>query len=93
MQALLEFLLPIWLAPEERKEGDGEDGDSPTARIFKKKVLAEYMPEIDIELFNKLANEARDEANEYTLEKTADKDKNNLNDVPEGGGEDMGGMI
>jgi hypothetical protein len=44
-------------------------------------------------LFNKLANEARDEANEYTLEKTADKDKNNLNDVPEGGGEDMGGMI
>ena len=93
MQALLEFLLPIWLSTEERKEGDGEDGDSTIARMFKKKVLAEYMPEIDIELFNKLANEARDEANSYTLEKDADNDKNNLDDTtPESGGEDMGMM-
>jgi hypothetical protein len=93
METFLEFTMKIWLSTEERKEKDGEDGDSPTARMFKKKILAEYMPEIDIELFNKLADEARDEANQYTLEKNADKDKNALSETPEGG-EDMGmGMM
>lgn len=93
METFLEFTMKIWLSTEERKEKDGEDGDSPTARMFKKKILAEYMPEIDIELFNKLADEARDEANQYTLEKNADKDKNTLSETPEGG-EDMGmGMM
>lgn len=93
METFIEFTMKIWLSTEERKEKDGEDGDSPTARMFKKKILAEYMPEIDIELFNKLADEARDEANQYTLEKNADKDKNTLSETPEGG-EDMGmGMM
>ena len=92
METFLEFTMKIWLSTEERKEKDGEDGDSPTARMFKKKILAEYMPEIDIELFNKLADEARDEANQYTLEKNADKDKNTLSETPEGG-EDMGGLM
>jgi len=93
MSAFIDFILPIWLSPEERKEGkDGEDNMSPTARMFKKKVLAEYMPEVDIELFDRLSDEARDEANQYRLEKEADPAKNILNNAPEG--EDMmGGMM
>ena len=84
MQSLIDFLIPIWLAPEERKEGkDGEEDQSMTARMFKKKIIGEYMPEIDVELFNRLADEARDEANKMLLDKRAIQD-NMLNSAPEG---------
>ena len=90
LQALMDFVIPIWLSEDERKEGkDGEDNMSATARFFKIKILREYAPEIDVELYDRLANEARDEANQYKLKKESDEHSNILNDGAQEGNNDM----
>jgi ethanolamine utilization microcompartment shell protein EutS len=61
--------------------------------MFKKKILQEYMPEIDVELFDRLVNEARDEANRVQLNDNANADHNALSDAPEGNENDMMGGV
>lgn len=88
--ALVELLLPIFLTPEELKGGkdDGEN-NSPIAREYKKLLIAEHLPELDIDRYEELANMARDEANKMQLSKAEDN-KNILDETtPEEGGEEM----
>lgn len=94
MQSFMEFIIPIWLSDKERKENkDAENDTSTVARMFKKKILQEYMPEIDVELFDRLVNEARDEANRVKLNDDANANHNALNDAPEGNENDMMGGV
>jgi hypothetical protein len=94
MQAFMEFIIPIWLSDKERKDSkDAENDTSTVARMFKKKILQEYMPEIDVELFDRLVNEARDEANRVQLNDNANADHNALSDAPEGNENDMMGGV
>lgn len=91
--ALLDFVIPIWLTPEEM----GDNGNTPIARAMKKKLIEEHLPEIDVERYNELADEARQIANTSILDDKANKDRNMLNSAPEGdeasGTGDMEGMI
>lgn len=91
--AMWQLAMKTFLTKEERQEGDGEEGDTAVARAFKKKLLQQYLPELDVDEFEKLAKEARDEANQIKLNEI-DKNKNLLdNSVPDaGGGMDDGGM-
>ena len=43
---------------------------SDTAKEFKKLLLSEYIPQIDIDHFNELAAQARDKANTKKMEET-----------------------
>jgi len=94
--AVWQLVMNTFLTKEERQEGDGEPGDTPVARALKKKLIAKYFPEIDVEDFEMLVGEARDEANQHKLNEI-DKNKNLLdNNVPDAGpgeGIDDGGMM
>lgn len=76
LEATLDFALKNCLKPEER----GEDGDTPTARAFKKLIINEWAPELNIEHLEELANQARDEANEEKLKETS-PDENMVDDA------------
>jgi len=91
--AMWQLAMKTFLTKEERQDGDDEEGDTAVARAFKKKLLQQYLPELDVDEFEKLAKEARDEANQIKLNEI-DKNKNLLdNSVPDaGGGMDDGGM-
>lgn len=83
--ALWQLAMKTFLTKEERQEKDGEEGDTEIARSFKKKLLQEYLPEIDVDRFEELAEEARDQANQRKLNEI-DKNKNLLdNSVPDAG--------
>lgn len=97
--AMWQLVMNTFLTKEERQEGDGEPGDTPVARALKKKMIQKYFPEIDVDDFEKLVEEARDEANKRKL-REVDPNKNLLdNSVPDAepgaGGDDMsgGGMM
>lgn len=66
--ALLEVVLPIFLRKEEL---DTDEKPSETAREYKKLLLAEYIPQIDIDHFNELAEKARNTANNTRMEETS----------------------
>lgn len=84
-EALWQLAMKTFLTKEERQEKDGEEGDTEIARSFKKKLLQEYLSEIDVDRFEELAKEARDQANQHKLNEI-DKNKNLLdNSVPDAG--------
>ena len=89
--AVWQLVMKTFLTKEERQEGDGEEGDTPVARALKKKMIQKYLPEIDVEDFENMAKEARDEANQDKLNEV-DPNKNLLdNSVPDAG--DAGGGV
>lgn len=63
--ALVEVAVPIFLKPDEI--ADENDKPTDTAREFKKLLLHEYIPQIDIDHFEELVNEARGEANKIKM--------------------------
>lgn len=79
-ESLANVLVKTCLTKEERK-GSSEDGESTSdiEREFRKQILAEYIPQIDIEHFEQLANEARKIANKKKLLST-NKEENILNE-------------
>ena len=79
-ESLATVLVKTCLTKEERK-GSSEDGEttSDIEREFRKQILAEYIPQIDIEHFEQLANEARKIANKNKLLST-NKEENILNE-------------
>lgn len=82
-EAMWQMAMKTFLNKNERQEGDNEEGDTPVARAFKKRLMQEYLPEIDIELFEKLLAEARDEANKSKFDET-NKNQNLIDDnVPD----------
>ena len=90
--AMWQLVMNTFLTKEERQEKDGEPGDTPVARALKKKMIQKYLPEIDVDDFEKMAEEARDEANKHKLSEV-DPNKNLLdNSVPDAApGMDTGG--
>lgn len=84
--SLVEMCLPIFLKDNEI------NNDKPTivTREFKKLMLAEYIPQIDIDKFEDLVQQARDKANIIEMEETG-KSENILDEGLENNDE-MGGM-
>jgi hypothetical protein len=81
--AMWQLVMNTFLTKEERQVQDGEPGDTPVARALKKKMIQKYFPEIDVDDFEKMAEEARDEANQDKLNEV-DPNKNLLdNSVPD----------
>lgn len=80
--ALSELLINTCLSKEETKGGSGTEGEpaNDIVREYKKLLIAEYIPQIDIDRFDELADKARSIANERKLKKI-DKQKNLVNDT------------
>ena len=65
--ALIDVALPIFLKDDEVQK---DDKPTETARQFKKLLLHEYIPQIDIDHFEELAEQARSKANLIKMEET-----------------------
>lgn len=80
--ALSELLINTCLSKEETKGGSGTEGEpaNDIVREYKKLLIAEYIPQIDIDRFDELADKARSIANERKLKKI-DKQENLVNDT------------
>ena len=90
-ESVCQLAMNVCLTKEERQDKDGEVGDTPTARAFKKRMIREFLPELDIDRFEQLAAEARDEANREGL-REIDRNKNLLdNSVPDATDDMSGG--
>ena len=86
--ALTELAVGIFLTKEETKGGNGEETDTDVVREFKKLLLGKYIPQIDVDEFDRLADSARYVANQIKLEKT-NKAENIVDDSLEGSSEEM----
>ena len=83
--ALSELLVGIFLTEDEsKKDKDSDVGTSETAREFKKQLLNEYLPQLDLDHYEELANQARRKGNESKMKQTS-KQENMLNTNDEGG--------
>lgn len=80
--ALSELLINTCLRKEETKGGSGTEGEpaNDIVREYKKLLIAEYIPQIDIDRFDELADKARSIANERKLKKI-NKQENLVNDT------------
>jgi hypothetical protein len=77
---VMDLAVEVFLTAQESKKTD--DGDSDIVREYKKQLIGEYLPELDIERLEELANVARDKANGYELSKT-DSSENLVDDATE----------
>ena len=77
-ESLAEMASKLFLTSAEQKPKDGEE-TSEIVREFKKILLGEVMPQIDIEKYNEFANQARNKHNKKRLEST-NKAENLLGD-------------
>jgi hypothetical protein len=68
LQNIMELAVQVFLTAKEAKQTD--DGDTDVVREYKKQIIGEYAPELDIERLEELANVARDKANQFLLSKT-----------------------
>ena len=66
--SLLEVLVDTFLRADEVKDKDGNPTEM--VRQFKKLVLHEYIPQIDIDHFDDLVDQARDATNTLNLAET-----------------------
>lgn len=83
--ALVDVVVPIFL-----KENEAQKDDKPTetAREFKKLLLHELIPQIDIDHYEELADQARNAANETQLLET-----NDAENIVDSGIQDEGGAF
>lgn len=83
--ALVDVVVPIFL-----KENEVQKDDKPTetAREFKKLLLHELIPQIDIDHYEELADQARNAANETQLLET-----NDAENIVDSGIQDEGGAF
>ena len=68
LQNVMELAVQVFLTAKEAKATD--DGDTDVVREYKKQLIGEYLPELDVERLEELANIARDKANQFNLSKT-----------------------
>lgn len=64
-KSLLEIIIDTFMTKAEAEDKDGNPTE--TARQFKKLVLHEYIPQIDIDHFDELLDQARDAANMISM--------------------------
>lgn len=80
--AIMEIAIPTFLTAEETKESENGQS-SEVVREFRKLLISEFIPPIDVERFDELANQARNNANKNALNKSSDN-KNILDESTEG---------
>ena len=68
------------LTKKEQEPDDKADDISNIMRTYKKKLITKYLPQVDVEELEKLANEARQEVNQMKLEETI-AEKNLIDDA------------
>lgn len=88
-EAFFQLAYTTVLKKSEQQNADGqEDPTSDIMRTFKKKLIGKYLPQCDVEEWEKLANEAREEVNQTKMDKTI-PEKNLIDDsnLPEEGAE------
>ena len=83
--SLVEVAVPIFLSDEEAVQ---DDKPTEIARQFKKLLLHEYIPQINISRFEELASEARSRANEIRMSETG-RGENILDEGLEEEGEEL----
>ena len=79
-QAFNELVTQTFLTSEENKDS-GEGGQSDLAREYRKLLISEFMPNVDIGRLEELANEARSKVNKTKLESTNEQE-NIIDDLP-----------
>ena len=87
--AFFQLAYTTVLKKTEQQNADGQDDPtSDIMRAFKKKLIGKYLPQCDVEEWEKLANEAREEVNQTKMDKTI-PEKNLIDDsnLPEEGAE------
>lgn len=77
-EALADLAAKTFLSNKEQKPADGEEV-AEIVREFKKLLLGEFMPQLDVEKFEELANQARNNFNKNKLADT-NKSENLLDD-------------
>ena len=89
-ESFFELAAQTFLTKKEQQDEEGhDDPQSDIMREYKKKLIGKYLPTIDVEELEKLANEAREEANRLKLERTiAEKNLIDDSDLPEEGAEE-----
>lgn len=80
LQAVMDLAISVFLTKEEQ----GENQDTPIVQEFKKQIIGEYVPELDVERLAELANVARDKANEIELAEVG-QSENLVDDASEEG--------
>ena len=73
--SLIEMLLPIFLTKDEMKEADGDkETKGGIARKYKKQLLRKFIPQLDVDKLEELADLARKEATPNRLKQTNAED-------------------
>ena len=61
LQAILDLAVSVMLSDKEQKGADGNAENPDIVRNFKKLLIADYCPELDVERWEELAEQARSE--------------------------------
>ena len=85
-KSLLDVLMETFMNQDEVEDKDGKPTE--VARQFKKLVLHEYIPQIDIDHFDDLVDQARDAANQHRLEQVGSAENIIDTGLEEAGGEE-----
>lgn len=88
-EAVFQLAYTTFLTKKEQQNEDGNDDPiSDIMRNYKKLMIGKYLPQIDVEELEKMANEAREETNKMKLDKTApEQNLIDSSDLPEEGAE------
>ena len=79
--AFFQLASTTFLTKQEQQNADGNDDPvSDIMRNYKKLLIGKYLPQIDVEELEKLANDARKETNQIKLDKTI-PEKNLIDDA------------
>lgn len=80
LQNVMDLAIEVFLTATESKKT--KEGDPDIVREYKKQLINEYLPELDVERLEELAQNARDKANQYKLAET-DAAENLVDDATE----------
>ena len=76
--SLKDLIMEIFLTKEEQKEKDGDVENKGVAREVAKRLLEKWMPGLDVDMIQKLVDDARKKANQIQLNKKANSEENIL---------------
>ena len=69
LTAMMDLLVSVFLTQQEQKGADGNEENPLIVQEFKKQLIAEYLPELDVERIAELVNTARDAVVQAKLNK------------------------
>lgn len=71
LQAVMDLAVSIMLTEKEQKGPEGNAENPDIVREFKKQLVTEYCPDLDVERWEELVQIARDKVNEMRLKETS----------------------